>query len=67
MGNASTGQTKPIFVVILFADEQAGIVEQGVMSETTFRKQFLEGYALRGERYHPGHAAFCLRVTGPVS
>jgi len=57
MDNASSGQSNPIYVIIFFAHEQAEIVKQGVMAATTFRKQFLEPYELRGERYHPGQDA----------
>src|SRR5262245_41050642 len=49
--------TNPTFVIVSFAREQAEIVDQGLMSETTFGKQFLEPYDLRGERYHPGQNA----------
>lgn len=54
MDGTSTEQPNPIFVVISFAHEQVEIVEQGVMTKTTFREQFLDPYDLRGERYHPG-------------
>ncbi len=57
MDSVRTGQPNPIFVVISFAHEQAEIVEQGVMAETTFREQFLDPYDLRGERYRPGQDA----------
>jgi hypothetical protein len=57
MDSVSSEQQNPIFVVIFFAHEQAEIVEQGVMAETTFREQFLDSYDLRGERYHPGQDA----------
>jgi|HubBroStandDraft_5_1064220.scaffolds.fasta_scaffold06581_4 hypothetical protein len=33
------------------------ISDQGVMSRETFRKQFLDRYAIEGERYHPGKGA----------
>lgn len=57
MDDASNEQPNPIYVVISFALEQAEIIEQGVMVETTFREQFLDPYDLRGERYHPGQDA----------
>lgn len=44
----------PGFVAVSFAQEQAGIVAQGVTSAPIFQRLFLDPYELGGERYHPG-------------
>jgi hypothetical protein len=44
-------------VVISLAQQQAQIVEQGVMSQETFKRLFLDHYEFSGERYHPGKDA----------
>ena len=44
-------------MVISFADEKAEIVAQGMVSQTTFQRLFLDHYEIGGERYHPGGEA----------
>jgi hypothetical protein len=57
MDHTISKQPTPRFVVVLFANEQAEIVAQGVMSQTIFQRLFLDSYELNGERYHPGKDA----------
>jgi len=46
----------PHYAVIIFAAGRPAITAQGPLSPETFHHQFLDHYALGGERYHPGPA-----------
>jgi hypothetical protein len=50
-------QPEPRFAIISLAHDQTEIVRQGVMSQETFQRLFLDCYELSGERYRPGNGA----------
>jgi hypothetical protein len=48
-----SNERSPRFVVVVFDVGQAEIVAQGSMTSEVFREQFVDPYALRGERRRP--------------
>jgi len=57
MVSRSNKRSTARFMVISLALDQAEIVQQGIFSQETFQRLFLDPYELSGERYHPGKDA----------
>jgi len=53
----------PRFVIVLWAQQKAQIIAQGDVSQSTFRRLFLDRYVLGGERLHPPEGSAVVGVV----